>query len=961
MKTSKLSAVIKTASVIRNFIVVATIITAISTYLLNAAYLQNIPQTITQPDGSIINCFASGDEFYNYLHDAEGYTIIKDQKTGFYVYADKVGIDLIPTDLIVGKNKPQSIGLRPKLLHSQEHIANKRMNWLDATEYSQSHQKQQNNLQGKSPLDTINQIVILVTWKNGPAFYYPLSYYDTIYNYGPNSFKAYWKEVSYNQLTVNTYLYQYQSPYTRSSITSGTSCYGAFIKDIITNIADSVSQNLKIDSDGDGFVDNISVILQGVPVGWANILWPHSVGDHSFLKGNAGLGLGYSPADCNNYVVTSSSTYKFGPIRGKYLNTFNLNFEFGNYTIGGQVPPKMLDILCHEFFHTFGSPDLYVNAGINRVGNWSLMSNGGNYITMYERHKYGQWIDSIPTIKSNGTYTMHHCKQNVAKNTYMINCPNNTNYCFILELRNLNKEFNVSNMSTYPNENTGILIYRINKNRAGHGNYYGDSSGTKGEMYVYRAGGTNTATGYINKALYNNNYTHNGVIRNTISDNTTNLTTSFLENGGASGLHISNISIYSGGDSVMFTVGAYSPSPKYTIIASAGKGGTISSNPNNLVNLDSGAIVSLTALSNTGYRFTNWTRVGTTTIISSNNPYIFNITKSDTLVGNFVPVSYTITYNLNGGVGNMSPAVYTIESSTITLPVPVKSGNTFKGWYNNSSLIGNPITSIVQGSTGNKVFYAKWDTIISSNQFTLTLLAEPSNLGSIISWKAFTAGNPVSLLAIPNSGARFVKWTNNGVDYSFNANITIVVNSNITLVAHFALINTITTTKYQVAVAVNPKEGGSVSGAGQYDSNATCQLIATPANDYMFIGYYLNNRLVSLNPDYAFVVNKNINYEARFRKNIFPAFQENIKSTTLLVMPNPTSEDFNISFDILKSANIQITLLDLAGREVLHIYDDWATVGTFSKTIKTNKLQKGIYFLRLFIEENIIVEKIVVN
>jgi hypothetical protein len=32
---------------------------------LDAAYLQNVPQTITQPDGTTLECFATGDEFYN--------------------------------------------------------------------------------------------------------------------------------------------------------------------------------------------------------------------------------------------------------------------------------------------------------------------------------------------------------------------------------------------------------------------------------------------------------------------------------------------------------------------------------------------------------------------------------------------------------------------------------------------------------------------------------------------------------------------------------------------------------------------------------------------------------------------------------------------------------------------------------------------------------------------------------
>ena len=53
-----------------------------------AAPLKNVEVRLTQPDGQVIHCFASGDEFYNYLHDAKGYTIVQGEG-GYYVYATK--------------------------------------------------------------------------------------------------------------------------------------------------------------------------------------------------------------------------------------------------------------------------------------------------------------------------------------------------------------------------------------------------------------------------------------------------------------------------------------------------------------------------------------------------------------------------------------------------------------------------------------------------------------------------------------------------------------------------------------------------------------------------------------------------------------------------------------------------------------------------------------------------------
>ena len=80
-----------------------------------------------------------------------------------------------------------------------------------------------------------------------------------------------------------------------------------------------------------------------------------------------------------------------------------------------------------------------------------------------------------------------------------------------------------------------------------------------------------------------------------------------------------------------------------------------------------------------------------------------------------VPVTYTITYEENGG-STVADGTYTIESADITLPTPIKNGYTFGGWYTTSALSGTAVTKIAKGSTGNKTFYAKW----TKKSFTCT-------------------------------------------------------------------------------------------------------------------------------------------------------------------------------------------------------------------------------------------------
>ena len=73
------------------------------------AYLKFVPQTITQPDGTQIECYSSGDEFFNWVHDENGYTIVRSEIDGFCYYANE---DLSPSDYRVGDVNPEVLGIR---------------------------------------------------------------------------------------------------------------------------------------------------------------------------------------------------------------------------------------------------------------------------------------------------------------------------------------------------------------------------------------------------------------------------------------------------------------------------------------------------------------------------------------------------------------------------------------------------------------------------------------------------------------------------------------------------------------------------------------------------------------------------------------------------------------------------------------------------------------------------------
>lgn len=98
-----------------------------------------------------------------------------------------------------------------------------------------------------------------------------------------------------------------------------------------------------------------------------------------------------------------------------------------------------------------------------------------------------------------------------------------------------------------------------------------------------------------------------------------------------------------------------------------------------------------------GYTFTGWSSDGKA------------ICQDTIIKAQYEVITYTITYQLNGGTGaGENPSYYTVESESITLQSAEKEGFTFTGWYMDETLSGNRISMIEKGSTGDITLYAGW-------------------------------------------------------------------------------------------------------------------------------------------------------------------------------------------------------------------------------------------------------------
>lgn len=76
-----------------------------------------------------------------------------------------------------------------------------------------------------------------------------------------------------------------------------------------------------------------------------------------------------------------------------------------------------------------------------------------------------------------------------------------------------------------------------------------------------------------------------------------------------------------------------------------------------------------------------------------------------------------------------------------------------------------------------------------------------------------------------------------------------------------------TTPHYNITATAEPAIGGSITGAGSIEENATCTLIAEPAAHYSFVNWTENGVQVSTNSTYDFTVTEDRTLVAHFQEN----------------------------------------------------------------------------------------------
>ena len=453
---------------------------------LRAAWLDNVPVTVVQPNGDTLHIFATGDEFYHYMHDADGYTIVQDPETGYYVYADKVGDNLVATQLVVGLSTPTRAIRQPRLTISNEEYRRRRLEMEGPNPPSLSLSK---NTSGE-PIQ-INHIVIFITFADEPIITNEYDEVDFMFNSeetGARSVYNYYKTVSYDQVHITSSYYPfdnstpnqfysypcpllkcYYQPYSITNLVGYRNSAERREREIqlleaainyVNGSENPIPESLNIDYNNDNLVDIITFAVNASEDDWSDLFWPHmwSFDETTQVRIN-----GKKP-HVFTFELLKSNRF--------YLNTF-----------------------CHELNHAFGSPDFYRAckvAGPSPLEKWDIMctSMDDNYQgvrtanpSSYIKWKYLKWIEEIPLVTESGDYTIYSLGAHSTQNAFRI-ASSVPNQYYILECRNQNELFDENIYGS------GMLIYRVNEEidaGLGGGNIYAyPEFGIYDELYLFR-------------------------------------------------------------------------------------------------------------------------------------------------------------------------------------------------------------------------------------------------------------------------------------------------------------------------------------------------------------------------------------------------------------------------------------------------------------------------------------------
>lgn len=125
----------------------------------------------------------------------------------------------------------------------------------------------------------------------------------------------------------------------------------------------------------------------------------------------------------------------------------------------------------------------------------------------------------------------------------------------------------------------------------------------------------------------------------------------------------------------------------------------------------------------------------------------------------WTPVQYTVSLGAAGGIVSPTSLTYTIEEAK-DLPVPTRSGYTFKGWFVDES-VGSftkdaEVESITLGNFGNVTLLARWEPIVYKLTFDLANGMYNDSADAVVA--DYTIEQVLDIIEPTRTAYTFIQW-----------------------------------------------------------------------------------------------------------------------------------------------------------------------------------------------------------
>ena len=367
---------------------------------------------------------------------------------------------------------------------------------------------------------------------------------------------------------------------------------------------------------------------------------------------------------------------------------------------------------------------------------------------------------------------------------------------------------------------------------------------------------------------------------------------------------------------------------QYTVVtvASPSVGGTVSGDGQFLY----GQTCTVNAEPAEGYTFVNWTN-NAGDIVSTNVTYQFNVYNHEMMTAHFSWNAYSITAAANPSYGGTVEGAGSYNYGTsCTLTATAATGYTFVNW----TLAGVEVSTdaaytFTVTEAGN--YIANFEI----NTYEITAVANPAVGGSVSGAGTYNYHENCTLSATEANGYEFINWTKGNQVVSTEPSFTFQVTEDGDYVANFEEIIVVT---YEVTVAADPADLGTVTGGGTYEEGETVTITATPAIECTFINWTENGTVVSEDPEFTFVIAGNRNFVAHFD---FDSVIE-ISDSKLNVYPNPVVTELVITNE---SAITSCEIYTITGEMVYNL-----SCNTTNVVVNVENLTAGSYIVRIAAE-----------